>query len=404
MKNKGFSLVELIVVIAIMAILVGVAVPVYSSYIEKTQKAKDEQLVGEIKHALEIASIGETWGTKYGITDSTYIGAIVLSPDANASVRQETVIGTALHDALVQTFGADYETKLKLSYDGWEGSLAGGNLDVLLGSNFSGNVPTLMEDINSLTGALKTLLSVDNFDKLLDGSFGTWLDKETTVDKTNADKTAVANAAILYVANNATNVNKDVFVAKWKSGEVGDLMLASKSMGVSKLSAVAAEYAKAEAVVGWMGCAALQTGFSQASAGLGNIKTEAELETAFDPLVLLFNEHITVDACASCANKIKDYGDYYKAYAADPARCEQDAKAYLALLGQVSASEDKILSDIDNPNLYAEESLTSYVNHFVSVAGVLSQINAPKGTVVIVFSMNANGVLMSNVYPLDYIG
>ena len=30
MNNKGFSLVELIVVIAIMAILVGVAVPVYT--------------------------------------------------------------------------------------------------------------------------------------------------------------------------------------------------------------------------------------------------------------------------------------------------------------------------------------------------------------------------------------
>ena len=51
MKNKGFSLVELIVVIAIMAILVGVAVPVYSSYIEKANAAKDEQLLGEINSA-----------------------------------------------------------------------------------------------------------------------------------------------------------------------------------------------------------------------------------------------------------------------------------------------------------------------------------------------------------------
>ena len=54
MKNKGFSLVELIVVIAIMAILVGVAVPVYSSYVEKAQKASDIQMVDEIKHALQV--------------------------------------------------------------------------------------------------------------------------------------------------------------------------------------------------------------------------------------------------------------------------------------------------------------------------------------------------------------
>ena len=57
MKNKGFSLVELIVVIAIMAILVGVAVPVYTSYISKANAAKDEQLLGEINSAFMVAAI-----------------------------------------------------------------------------------------------------------------------------------------------------------------------------------------------------------------------------------------------------------------------------------------------------------------------------------------------------------
>ena len=59
MKNKGFSLVELIVVIAIMAILVGVAVPVYSSYVEKAQMEADRQLVSEIKHAIEVANAAD---------------------------------------------------------------------------------------------------------------------------------------------------------------------------------------------------------------------------------------------------------------------------------------------------------------------------------------------------------
>ena len=54
MKNKGFSLVELIVVIAIMAILVGVAVPVYTSYIEKADRAKDEALLDEINQAFAV--------------------------------------------------------------------------------------------------------------------------------------------------------------------------------------------------------------------------------------------------------------------------------------------------------------------------------------------------------------
>ena len=38
-SNKGFTLVELIVVIAILAILAGVAIPVYNGYINKAQDA-----------------------------------------------------------------------------------------------------------------------------------------------------------------------------------------------------------------------------------------------------------------------------------------------------------------------------------------------------------------------------
>lgn len=39
--NKGFSLVELIIVIAIMAILVGVLAPQYLKYVEKSRRSAD---------------------------------------------------------------------------------------------------------------------------------------------------------------------------------------------------------------------------------------------------------------------------------------------------------------------------------------------------------------------------
>lgn len=55
MKNKGFSLVELIIVIAIMAILVGVMAPVLIKYIEKTNVSADAQFCDTIKEAINIA-------------------------------------------------------------------------------------------------------------------------------------------------------------------------------------------------------------------------------------------------------------------------------------------------------------------------------------------------------------
>ncbi|MEG1595662.1 MAG: type II secretion system protein [Lachnospiraceae bacterium] len=63
-KNAGFSLVELIIVIAIMAILVGVLAPQYLGHVEKTKQATDihnaEELAKEI--GVRMAEL-ETEGT-----------------------------------------------------------------------------------------------------------------------------------------------------------------------------------------------------------------------------------------------------------------------------------------------------------------------------------------------------
>ena len=54
-NNKGFSLVELIIVIAIMAILVGVMAPQLIKYIEKTNVSADVQLCDSVQTAITLA-------------------------------------------------------------------------------------------------------------------------------------------------------------------------------------------------------------------------------------------------------------------------------------------------------------------------------------------------------------
>lgn len=54
-NNKGFSIVELIVVVAIMAVLVGVLAPQFIKYVEKSRQSTDLQNVEELKNAVEVA-------------------------------------------------------------------------------------------------------------------------------------------------------------------------------------------------------------------------------------------------------------------------------------------------------------------------------------------------------------
>lgn len=87
-NNKGFSLVELIVVIAIMAVLVGVLAPQLIRYVEKSRESTDIQNCDNIVTALK---------SFYADKDNAPTPVVVtLTTSANPSVVPGT--GTALGD------------------------------------------------------------------------------------------------------------------------------------------------------------------------------------------------------------------------------------------------------------------------------------------------------------------
>ena len=96
--NKGFSLVELIVVIAIMAILVGVAVPVYTSYISKAKESNDIQAIDNLDHACQIVA------AEYSVTivyASVTNGITATITHTNAGIKAAAIeqLKTILGDA-----------------------------------------------------------------------------------------------------------------------------------------------------------------------------------------------------------------------------------------------------------------------------------------------------------------
>ncbi|MCM1246603.1 MAG: type II secretion system GspH family protein [Roseburia sp.] len=76
-SNEGFSLVELIIVIAIMAILVGVVALAVIPYLEKSRESKDLQALDTIASALTtaVADVKATGSDEFSINASGVIGS-----------------------------------------------------------------------------------------------------------------------------------------------------------------------------------------------------------------------------------------------------------------------------------------------------------------------------------------
>ena len=102
-KNKGFSLVELIIVIAIMAVLVAVLAPQFIKYVEQSRRSRDIQTADRIREAF-LADIAD--GSTHGVgsveveINASYLpGTINETPTVAGHVFTPGGTFTAVYDA-----------------------------------------------------------------------------------------------------------------------------------------------------------------------------------------------------------------------------------------------------------------------------------------------------------------
>lgn len=119
MNNKGFSLVELIIVIAIMAILIGVLAPAYLKYVEKSRKSTDSDAVAAAMNAIETVVLDPEYESVIkGLTDdSGKVTPIQVELKSNAD-GEITVKPDTLKDALKDIIG-----KYSIKSTDWKGGI-----------------------------------------------------------------------------------------------------------------------------------------------------------------------------------------------------------------------------------------------------------------------------------------
>mgnify|MGYP005974841691 CR=1 FL=1 len=230
--SAGFTLVELVVVIAIIGILAGIGTVGYGGYIKRTNEGLDETLYKNILYAGEIGKYENP-----GVTGRVIVTKTGAEVTAVGTSGDATVVEKWLSDA----FGTDWRNTVKYRTDKYANGTYGtialpaqsvdlddtqkANLEKFTQSNLSGHEVELANTANNLsnlfkTGFLNGVTGEAAVKKLANYMGGEDSDefnqfKEDLLRKTgktdlnDLNPTQIANATVLYVASKANGMTAE---------------------------------------------------------------------------------------------------------------------------------------------------------------------------------------------------
>ena len=228
--SAGFTLVELIVVIAIIGILAGVGTVGYGGYVKRTNEGLDETLYRNILYAGEIGRYENP-----GVTGRV----IVTKTDAHVEAVGTSGDASVVEKWMKNAFGDGWEHTVKYRTDKYANGTYGtialpaqsvelddtqkANLEKLMQSNLSGKEKELADTANNLSGLFADWFGAKEGEEAVDqiaaklktfggtdediADFKTFLTNQLGGDLSKASATQLSNATVLYVASKAKDMD-----------------------------------------------------------------------------------------------------------------------------------------------------------------------------------------------------
>lgn len=421
-NQKGFTLVELIVVIAIAAILSGIAVPTYIAYIDEANKAADMQLASDIGYSIKVAS--KLPATKIEAGDYVLIGvdgvedATGLTGTGDSESHEANSVAEAIYDDFGNLTGS---TQVKLKYDKWgEVAAAGDVYESYKNSSFDGNEGALLKDVQNVTNAFEDFINAGG-EELAGNTFNNYMEKLGAV--TSAEK---ANAAALYVAERTSVIEGDAkteFIEAWNSPRTfntttGDPQAAvlslftdfgkitgSDNTQLGTMGAAAAGYAMGEAMVQYLDrvgggdTSKLPAGYSSLSAWYADQPIYNGDETEANDVMKNLSDLFALTSAYSAQYNPAAVLDYYGSGQSD-----KDAEAYIATMSAINESSSLLAGDLSKEEMYSDGTVYNYLIGYITAGQVISGLgDYAKGKIVVIATGAENQPLNTICYPIDYV-